>query len=87
MSLIFTEHTLTYFYLDISAFIVKLNLTKAFKTNHAKAHKTSSKKPEANKKTSSSTMSDGDIDHKAASGETKIKGTSNLIVITDNEHS
>ncbi|XP_076924381.1 uncharacterized protein LOC143586794 [Bidens hawaiensis] len=57
-----------------SPFIVKLNLTKAFKTNHAKAHKTSSKKPEANKKTSSSTMSDGDIDHKAASGEMKIKG-------------
>ncbi|KAI7754732.1 hypothetical protein M8C21_018231 [Ambrosia artemisiifolia] len=47
-----------------SPFLVKLKLMKAAKTNPVKA----------NKKTSTSNNSDGDIDHKAASREMKIKG-------------
>lgn len=54
---------------------------KAAKANPMKVHKTSSKKIEANKKTSASTISEGDIDHKAASKEAKIKGTDHLMPI------
>ncbi|KAI3783900.1 hypothetical protein L1987_42989 [Smallanthus sonchifolius] len=57
-----------------SPFIVKLKLMKAAKANHTKIHKTNSRKTEANKNTSTSTISDGDIDKKSASRDMKIKG-------------
>ncbi|KAK9075288.1 hypothetical protein SSX86_003611 [Deinandra increscens subsp. villosa] len=65
-----------------SPFIVKLKLMKAAKSNPMKAHKTSSRKTEASKKTSTSTISDaGDIDHKAVSREIKIKVKFNYFFI------
>ncbi|KAJ9545850.1 hypothetical protein OSB04_025557 [Centaurea solstitialis] len=58
-----------------SPFIVKLKLMKAAKLNHSKAHKTSSKKIEASRNTSTtSSISDGDIDHGSPSRDGKIKG-------------
>ncbi|GJV61157.1 protein TPX2 [Tanacetum coccineum] len=52
-----------------SPFIVKLKMMKA-----AKANKKAHKKTEADKKSSSSSVSDGDTDHKTSSREMKIKG-------------
>lgn len=52
-----------------SPFIAKLKMMKA-----AKANKKAHKKTEADKKSSTSSVSDGDADHKAASREVKIKG-------------
>ena len=57
------------------AFIVKLKMMKA-----AKANKKAHKKTEADKKSSTSSISDGDADHKAGSREAKIKGTYRLIL-------
>ncbi|KAL8253203.1 hypothetical protein R6Q59_036896 [Mikania micrantha] len=57
-----------------SPFIVKLKMMKAAKSNPMKIHKTSSSKVEANYKTSTSTISDGDTGHKTASREIKVKG-------------
>ncbi|KAM0071013.1 hypothetical protein Hdeb2414_s0001g00019971 [Helianthus debilis subsp. tardiflorus] len=54
-----------------SPFLVKLKFMKAAKTD---PNKTSSSKLEANKNTTTSIISDGDIDHKAASREMKING-------------
>ncbi|GJU77223.1 TPX2-like protein [Tanacetum coccineum] len=52
-----------------SPFMVKLKMMKA-----AKANKKAHKKTEADKKSSSSSVSDGDTDHKTSSREMKIKG-------------
>lgn len=53
-------------------------MMKAAKATHMKAHKTSARKKEADKKTRTSSISDGDIDHKAASREAKTKGMDHL---------
>ncbi|KAI3757533.1 hypothetical protein L6452_05073 [Arctium lappa] len=57
-----------------SPFIVKLKLMKAAKVNSTKAHKTSSKKIEASRNTSTSSFSDGDTYHGSPSRDGKIKG-------------
>nr|XP_043617462.1 protein TPX2-like [Erigeron canadensis]XP_043617463.1 protein TPX2-like [Erigeron canadensis] len=61
-----------------SPFVVKLKMMKAAKAMSMKGYKTSSTKKETHKKTStsstSSSISDGDIDHKAAPRDLKCKG-------------
>lgn len=55
---------------------------KAAKATSKKVHKTSAIKMEIDKKTNSSSISDGETDHKAASRENKIKGMGHFIPIT-----
>ncbi|KAJ0452252.1 putative TPX2 central domain-containing protein [Helianthus annuus] len=56
-----------------SPFLVKYKLMKAAKKIRMKPHNTTSTNKEANKKTSTSSNSDCDIDHKAATREVKDK--------------
>ncbi|XP_071728651.1 uncharacterized protein [Rutidosis leptorrhynchoides] len=65
-----------------SPFIVKLKMMKAAKATQTKAHKTGSSKIGADKKSSTSSTSEGDIDNrKAASREVKNKGMDGLLQI------
>ncbi|XP_024969116.1 uncharacterized protein LOC112508660 [Cynara cardunculus var. scolymus] len=57
-----------------SPFIVKLKLMKAAKVIPAKPHKSSSRKIEASRNTSTSSVSDADTDHGSPSRDGKIKG-------------